>query len=533
MGATIYEVIVESNAVAEFGKIATAAKAMDTTVRKSTTTKGKNNEVIEDAAAPVSKLSKALNFLSNTQKKNNSQTIIGTYLTTLFGRANKSAGLSVGSLSLRINTALIPVLFSLVTAMVPVVAGLLAIASAALVAGGAVAGVVGVGVIAWAKRFKTSSGGYGGARRPYSSGEDADFGKELLKGFSDVLSDPAIKNMIDYAVGYTQELFGKTLPDAFKTFLLNVDFDEVKKVMVLFTTWLPVAAESLAVWGSQILEIAGARSLNLMNKFFKYLAGGIKNTSIWLKKGGFEQLENLSRQIGEVISDLMVLGKKALPVLLDAFSSIYPNPIKPALEYLGDFFGWFTHTKYIKDATFKLIGLALSVMFLDAALRLVALTISFLAKGFKIIGGILAFVGTGFMTLTAGVASAMVAAGAAFALFGAGILLTIASFSPKFRALITNLGIDILQFLDTILEGIGAGALIDMDKFQRLNSDGTALTPESLAAADGGAAATAKVLIAWAEDSPDKFDELITTTVDNSSSERTGAYSAQRTILAQ
>jgi hypothetical protein len=367
-------------------------------------------------------------------KLNSAAVLKNALHTKLMNKANKTAGINFGMLSLRISEGLVPVLGILYTSMLPVIAALLAIGSAAVVAMGGIIGLMGVGLYAWSKRFNKSATSYQGARRPYKQTEDANFMDEVMAGFVNVLSDPEIKGMINKAVEWTQTIFRETLPNAFKTFLLNVDTDVIKKMMSMFTNWLPNAARGLAVWGSKLFKLIGPRSLKNLNNFFKYLANGLISTAYWLKESGFEQIEAFSSSLGLLLGDLLDLGKSVLPTLVTALKTIYPMPIKPIIQSLTSLFDSIGKSENATKVISALTGLFVAMAALNLAYGFVA----------GIYGVVNAFAGAiQIIVMAIGLAtSAWIVAGVALTAFW----LWLATKNKWFKDVLVTIGTHIINF---------------------------------------------------------------------------------------
>jgi len=442
MSVTLYDIKVTSNAARVFTKDAVAAKASTNAINGNTASHVANDKQKTKGGATSRILSNLTTKLTKVTDKSTKSTLMNAVAQRISAKASRTAGINFGMLSLRISEGLVPVLAILYTAMLPVAAGLLAIASAAIVATGGVLGLMGVGLYAWSKRFKTTAQGYAGARRPYQTSEEPDFFKELTKGFGKVLNIDEIANMINEAVILTQDIFGTTLPEAFKQFMLNVDMGVMRTIMKLFTEWLPDAATGLAKWGSALFAEIGEGSLSRLNKFFKYLAQGLQNTAEWLSVGGFEQLDNLTSILGQAISQLMTLGKTVLPILVDVLKSVYPMPLKPIIDHLTSFFDALSKSQSGMSILKALTGLFI-------ILATIGLTESFLIAigvALKIIVGGLALllgVSTGWIVVVIAAISLMVAG-----------LLWLATKSELVKGVLTTLGIFILNTFDTIVNGV-------------------------------------------------------------------------------
>lgn len=441
MPTTLYEVIMHSNVASVMTKD-TAATSVNTKAMERNRVAFQSREtILKNTAARQTRLKNVTDKLNKSTKKLTKSTLLNALAQRIMSKAGRTAGINFGMLSLRISEGLVPVLAMLYTAMLPVAAGLLAIASAAVVATGGVLGLMGVGLYAWSKRFEKSQTGYSGARRPFSSGTETDFMGQVMEGFVKVLDDPEIKRMIDTAVDWTQNIFGTVLPNAFKEFLLNVDMGVMDTIMTMFTEWLPDAASGLAKWGSKLFETIGSGSLRRLNLLFKYLAQGLQNTAQWLKDGGFDELDGLTNIMGQLLSQLMELGKNVLPVLVEVLKSVYPNPLKPIINIL--------------------IGLFDSIQKSEASMAVVkAMTQMFVAlvalKGLELF--LVSFVG--IIDILAGVFVAITGATVAFATLGVtialaagAITLILAAKFETWRKIIVTFGTGVINFFTLMWNG--------------------------------------------------------------------------------
>ena len=289
---------------------------------------------------------------SGASKKKTKDTIVGTLAQQQYGKAvsmstlkllgldvaQKQVGYNMLGMSIRVGAWFVPTMLIMATSMLPVIAGLLAIASAAVVATGGIAGLAAIGL--WKKsKEQSASGGFAGARRPYGgAGEQMSFISTLMQPIADVMNDPTFTRQITLATDFITETFGKTIPNAFRAFLNNVDLGVMEWLTDLFGTWLPKAAASLANWGSVLLKTIGGKSLSAVNNFFKYLAGGIQNIAEWLDASGFSQIGALTSILSDAIHQLMILGTSALPTLVHVLKQLWPFPLKPMIEGLSSLF---------------------------------------------------------------------------------------------------------------------------------------------------------------------------------------------------
>lgn len=399
-GLSTYVIRVTSNAEEEFAKGAAAAKMFNASlkdvhtgnIRVATTTSKAKEEVVKKTTE-ISKLSQVMLKYKEIQKRT-------AFVTSLLSKANRTAGLNIMGLSIRIGEWFIPVMFLMYTAMLPVIAGLLAIGTAAAVATLGVAGLVGVGLAKWSHDYnKTSS--YAGARRPYNLGSNQkSFMDELFKPLFAAMDAPDIRDKINEAVDMTKELFGKGIPNAFSVFIRTVDMKVMRDLMRLFNDWLPSAARSLAEWGSVLTRTIGGESLRRVNAFFKAIAGAIMGTAIWLKDGGFDQLDPLFSILGKIIGKLTELGGSALPTLTAALEGIYPSPFVYIVDKLIAFFDALSSNKAamgLITGVIKLVAWLIILKYLFSGVAAVLTPFVWLMRGIAAVFSVLT--GTSILSL--------------------------------------------------------------------------------------------------------------------------------------
>lgn len=385
-------------------------------------------EIANDAAKTrlgrvTSLLTKKYGKGTDATKKDTAASIKNMVIKRLMYKATHTAGLNIGMLSIRIHEGLVPVLAIMASAMLPVITGLLAIASAAIAAGLGVAGLVGIGLYKWSKDFKnsTSNMGYAGGRQPYtSSGKEPQFITEVMSGIVDVLGSKDIEFQMRNAMKWTKAFFHDMLPNALKIFIQSVDMFVMKDIFDMLGKWLPEAAEGLAKWGSELFKVIGKGSLKRMNNFFKWMAGGLINIGKWLNKSGFEQIDAFTDSLSQFISQLMELGKAALPVLITAMDAIYPTPFKPIINGLIALFKSINGSKIGTDTINTITRLVIAIMALGALEAV-------LAPLWGVIHVIGIIIST-FTIFTVGFSSFLVA----LILLGAGLLLWIATWDNDF-----------------------------------------------------------------------------------------------------
>lgn len=457
--ALLYNIKVTSNWAAVMAKdtAATNSNTKSKAANMAATTAGDKSHT--DSGKSLSWLSKLLGYNSKAKDKNTKSTMLNTYMQRLMNKSTKTAGYNIGGLSIRIHESLVPALAILASAMLPVIAGLLAIGSAAIVAFGGVVGVAAVGLLGWSKRYskQQETGGYAGGRQPYTTGmTQPDFMSEVMSGFSGMLDDPKIQ----FAIDWTEDLFKTTLPNAFQTFLDAIDMSVMKDMLGLFTDWLPNAAKGLAKWGQTIYSLIGKGSLKRINDVFKWIAAGLINVSKWLKPEGFDQIDQLSRSIADFAGEIMSLGKEALPIINDAMTAIYPQPFKPIMQGLTGLFKTIGESERGTKAVVLLTQLFIAVAALKGLELFVAGFIS-LGSGLKLFIPVITYIAEWMFLLYQGglaLAGLPLSIVVAFSALGALILLEIMSWDNKFsvalRGIFVNLGTEIINVFIDIFNAI-------------------------------------------------------------------------------
>jgi len=311
------------------------------------------------------KASRSLDILRNKLRGVNRGMRRSVFMQNLMAKSSHTAGINVGMLSLRINEGFIPVLLLSYTAMLPVIAGLLAIASAAIVAGAGLASVIGLGAAAISLRGNSRP--IWGARNAFQDESEFD---RLLEPLKDVFKSPRTQDNLSFFVKATEDIFKNTLPDALGNFIVALDKGGLQDLIGRFTGWLPEAATNIAKLGNELYNLIGARSLKSINKLFTYIADGLRSTAYWLNDGGFEDLEFFAGTLGRFIGKLTELGKSVLPILSSALDSIYPQPIEPVINLLIDFFDSIKGTATQK-AINGLAKIAVGLIILNSAMKFV------------------------------------------------------------------------------------------------------------------------------------------------------------------
>lgn len=393
MGKTIHEIYLISNVEQKLTRMAAAHKVYDASVAQSAATNRKAIPTQQHAINATNVLTKSRMRNNNALKALNASMTKNVYLNKLFAKSQHTAGINIGMLSLRIAEGLIPMLIIAYTAMLPVIAGLLAIASAAIAATLGLGGLMAIGLYKWSKDFDGSNMGYAGARRPYSSSNKTKgFWSEVFEPFAQSLSDPAIRGKIDSAVSWTKKVFQEDLPNAFGIFVQTLaagNFSAIRRIMDMFTDWLPGAAEGLAKWGQQFLNLIGPESLTRMNNFFKYLAGGLMNMAMYLKDTDWRDFDSFFSIAAKFLSKLMDLGKSVLPLIVHQLERIYPYPLAPMIDKLVEFFDAIKNNEDAMDAAGSLAQITLVALAISTAIKFigaVTLGLKFLIYGVIIMG---------------------------------------------------------------------------------------------------------------------------------------------------
>lgn len=381
----------------------------------------------------TSRLTRKINNWSKALQKNN-------LIQKALAKSSHTAGINIGALSLRINEGLVPVLLLAYSAILPVVAGLLAIASAAVVAGAGIVGVLGLGVAALST--KRGAPPVWGARNVT---EDKGVFAELLEPLKDALKSRELKSSIRVVTELTEDFFGDTLPKSFKAFISALDMKAISNMFKAFQNFLPGASKSVAELGNEIYNAIGDRSLRSINKLFKYIAAGLKNTAEWLAETGFDDIESFGSILSAFISKLLDLGKSVLPTLTKSLENVYPIPLEPMIESLTNFFNSIRDTDTQRGIA-ALASIAVSMVAISTVISVIGGVISalkglsFIWKGLSLIGFALG-VAEG-ATAIAGLAGSLFVLGIAI---GTVALLKLAEEYDIVRKILTNLGVFIIN----------------------------------------------------------------------------------------
>jgi hypothetical protein len=383
----------------------------------------------------TSRLTRKINNWSKALQKNN-------LMQKALAKSSHTAGINIGALSLRINEGLVPVLLLAYSAILPVVAGLLAIASAAVVAGAGIVGVLGLGVAALST--KRGAPPVWGARNVT---EDKDVFAELLEPLKDALKSRELKSSIRVVTELTEDFFGDTLPKSFKAFISALDMKAISNMFKAFQNFLPGASKSVAELGNEIYNAIGDRSLRSINKMFKYIAAGLKNTAEWLAETGFDDIESFGSILSAFLSKLLDLGKSVLPTLTKSLENVYPIPLEPMIESLTNFFNSIRDTDTQRGI---------------AALASIAVSMVTISTVIGVIGGVIsALKGLSFIGFAMGVAEGATAiAGLVGALYVLGIaigtvkLYRLAEEYYIVRKILTNLGVFIINVFVRVVNAL-------------------------------------------------------------------------------
>jgi len=378
-GQAIYEVIIASNAEAEFARIAASAKVFDATMQKLNRTSvstGSNiaantnamigfRRLMAEVDSYVARTTMSLTqrikenvrslfdfgiAIGNVRRKTISlgqalQLMTGllkreTFATSLAALANsrladsvEHVGVSLGNLNFRIRHQTLIVLSALATALVPIASGLLAVATAATTAAAAIAGLLGLGLYKWYRQWKEVEegfGGYAGARRPYHFGRGGrglqmwGFMGEVMAGIKAVMDTGEFARSFERLAEWTKKIFQVVLPNAFRAFLRHVNPQVVKMLQDLFERALPRLGELLAIFGSELLSLIGKGSIERINKVIKGIGRFLLGVARWLTVGdNFKQIDEFMKKFAKLLRLLYLIGDKFLPILNSVLDFVY------------------------------------------------------------------------------------------------------------------------------------------------------------------------------------------------------------------
>ncbi|RLC78599.1 MAG: hypothetical protein DRJ03_24985, partial [Chloroflexi bacterium] len=377
-GQAIYEVIIASNAEAEFARIAASAKVFDATMQKLSRTSvstgsniGANTNAMigfrrlmgevdsyvarttmsltqrisqgarslfdfsvatGNARTKTVSLGQALRLVTGLFKRSTFASSAAALANSRLANSADRVGLSLGNLNFRIRHQTLALLMALSTALVPIVSGLLAVAAAATTAAAAIAGLLGLGLYKWYrdwKKVEEGFGGYAGARRPYHFGGGGGtrvwgFMGEVMTGFKAVMDTGEFAASFGRLAKWTKKIFQIVLPNAFKAFLRHVNPQVVKMLQDLFERALPKLGEFLAIFGSEILRLIGRGSIERVNKVIKGIGKFLLGVAKWLSSGdNFSQLDKFMKKFAKLLRLLFVLGDRFLPVLNSVLDFLY------------------------------------------------------------------------------------------------------------------------------------------------------------------------------------------------------------------
>lgn len=432
----------------------------------------------------MSKITQMLGIQTAATDKSTASKKKNWYIQRLLNKSTKTAGYNVGGLSLRIHESLVPAMAILYTSMLPVIAGLLAIGSAAIVAMGGIAGVAAIGLIGWSKKYKkeTEAGGFAGGRQPMggATGVEPDFLAEVMSGFTGFMENPKVQ----FAIEWTEGLFKNTLPKTFNAFLDAIDLEQMKPMLNMFTKWLPDAAKGLAIWGQALFKSIGPKSLQMINNVFKWIAKGLLSIGDWLNVDGFKEIESLGKNIADFAGALMQLGKEVLPILNASLSAIYPMPFKPVIEGLTSLLGSIGESEKGMKTIVALTKLFVVIMALGAIETVISGFIGLLGI-FKLTLPVLAAFAEWLYLLYMGglaLAGLPVSIIIAFGTLGALLVLEISSwdnlFSKALRVVLINLGSSIINALVGIVNWATGLSLNKLDYAKLVDGDITRVSAD-------------------------------------------------------
>jgi hypothetical protein len=333
----VFTIYLVSNVSREALKIAAGLERVNRSGGKVNKTMALQAGIVGSALLSWAKLKTEVTKTGAATELTNKELIANILITKIFNRENKTAGLNIGMLSLRIHEWLVPVLGIAYTAMLPVIAGLVTIAAAAGAAGIALAGVGALGAFRWSRDFT-------GGLKPVQmnanwafAGEN-DFSDVVFKGIIDALDNPSIRGKMDRAADWVEQIFKYTIPSALIGFVRGIDMGVMKHIVDIFNKWLPDVMERMSTWGSELIKIYGSRSLKLISKGISSLARSLLDFALWMKTEGEEDIIDFFGRIIEFLGGLFKLGMAVLPVMNQMLAEIWPMPLKPILQTLTAFF---------------------------------------------------------------------------------------------------------------------------------------------------------------------------------------------------
>lgn len=309
--------------------------------------------------------------------------------------AQEQVGYTVMGISFRVGQWFVPAMGMMLTSIIPVIVALLAMASAAVLAGGALVGVFALGALAYMrKQGKNPMGGYGGARRPFDSNGSQGYASlsTIFEPVWKVLESPKLKNQMENATWFFKATIG-SFADGLGKFLSEIDPGMLKTLENMFLNWLPKGMQQLARWGNSMVRLIGAGTIQRLGNLISWIARGLMNSAVWLENGGWDEIDKITKSLDDMCSVLMDLGKSALPVFTSALAAIWPKPLKPILEAVTALFLTIANNPDIKNTFIIMTQFLLTVAALKAVLVIGAAIAGSWAAVLTILGLIVVFIG--------------------------------------------------------------------------------------------------------------------------------------------
>lgn len=312
--------------------------------------------------------------------------------------AQSRVGYNFMGFSFRVHQWFVPAMALIATSILPVIAGLLAMGTAAVLAGGALVGVFALGALAqMRKQGRGGFKGYGGARRPYESSQQSGYARlsTIFEPVWKVLESPQLKSQMENATWFFQATIG-AFAEGLSQMIQGIDPGMLKMLEDMFLKWLPKGMGQFAKWGSAMVKMIGSGTIKRMGDLVDWIARGLSNAAKWLNnEGGWGYVDTITSMLDDMITHLMDLGKSALPIFTAALASVYPNPLRPMLECMTDFLKTAGENKVVLETITLLLQLltafgayrlvmALLVPLVGTTAGLVAILIISLVMLFKI-----------------------------------------------------------------------------------------------------------------------------------------------------
>lgn len=290
-----------------------------------------------------------------------------------FDGVTNKVGYNIMGFSFRIGMWFVPAMALMATSMLPVIAGLLAMASAAILAGGALVGVFALGALMQMRQTGSGgSGGYGGARRPYESSMSSGYARvsTVFEPIWKVLESPKLKSQMDNVKWFFESTIG-AFAHGLGDMLTTIDSGMLKTLENMFVTWLPNGMRQFAQWGNAMMRLIGAGTIKRLGDLVNWIARGLLGAAVWLESGGWKYIDQITSTMNGLISTLTDLGKSVLPIFAATLSAIYPQPIRPILLMMTALFNAIGSNPIIMETFVALLQLIMIFVAYKAVLFVV------------------------------------------------------------------------------------------------------------------------------------------------------------------